>query len=139
MLIDEIRNIRSTRSELRKFGLAVGLVISGIGGILFFTKGFQTSAYFLAVGVTLILLGLSLPAILLPVQKIWMTLAVVLGWIMTRVILSLLFFLIVTPIGLLTRVFGGSFLEVKWRETRNSYWNHRSPKPFEKKNLERQF
>ena len=51
-------------------------------------------------------LGVVLPKVLLPLQKIWMSLALVLGYVMTRVILTLVYFLVVTPIGLTLRLFG---------------------------------
>ena len=53
-----------------------------------------------------------------------MTFAVILGWVMTRVILSLVFYLIMTPIGLLTRLLGEDFLLLK-KSNSESYWNNR--------------
>ena len=54
-----------------------------------------------------------------------MSFAIILGWFMTRFILSLLFYLIVTPIGLITRVLGKDFLELKKEASNGSYWNQR--------------
>ena len=69
--------------------------------------------------------ALLMPRILLPFQKIWMTIAIILGWIMTRVILSVLFFVIVTPISLIAKIAGKHFLDVKWDRSQQSYWNRR--------------
>ena len=49
-----------------------------------------------------------------------------------------LFYLIVTPIGLISRLFGKKFLDLKWDKQLSTYWNYRSDKPG-KENYEKQF
>ena len=66
-----------------------------------------------------------------------MIFATVLGWIMTRVILSLLFFGVLTPIGIILRLFGKQFIELKWNKTKSTYWNYRSEGVFEKEKYEK--
>ena len=61
------------------------------------------------------------------------------GWFMTRVILSLLFYLVVTPIGLIARLSGNQFLDVKMDDSQTSYWNYRKTKKDEKEDYEKQF
>jgi hypothetical protein len=138
MLIEEIRNIKSTKKDLRNFGLAVGVVLFLIGGLLFW-KERPSYPYFLGIGTFLIASGLILPGLLKPFQKVWMTLAVILGWIMTRVILSILFYLILTPTGFAARLTGARFLELKWDKEAKSYWNLREEKAAEPKSYEKQF
>ena len=58
---------------------------------------------------------------------------------MTRVILSLLFYLIITPIGVTLRIFGKDFLELKRNESCDSYWNERNSKIEKSQNYEKQF
>ena len=67
----------------------------------------------------------TLPFVLKPIYWIWMIFATILGWIMTRIILSLLFYVIITPIGLILRMFGKQFLELKYNKNVNTYWNYR--------------
>ena len=55
-----------------------------------------------------------------------MTFAVILGLVMTRVILSIVFYLILTPIGLITRLFGKDFLDLLNKSNTESYWNNRN-------------
>ncbi|GAB4537361.1 MAG: hypothetical protein Fur0020_05910 [Thermodesulfovibrionia bacterium] len=138
MLIEEIRNIKSERSDLRKFGISVGIVLGGIG-VLLLWKGRGAYPYLLTISVILIVSGLLFPRILLPLQKAWMTIAVIMGWFMTRVILCILFYLIFTPIGLVSRMIGNEFLELKIDRSRKSYWIYRRERPFDKKDYERQF
>jgi hypothetical protein len=138
MLIEEIKNIDSGKKELRKFGISVGGVLVIIAAILFYFDNLLYQ-YFGILGALLILFGLILPKLLFPFQKIWMTLAVILGFIMTRVILSILFYLIITPIGFVTRLIGKDFLDLKIEKEKKSYWNVRERKGYEKINTERQF
>ena len=67
-----------------------------------------------------------------------MTFAVILGWIMTRVILSIVFYFILTPIGLITRLMGNDFLAMKKVES-SSYWNHRNSDLETNQDYEKQF
>ena len=138
MLIDEIKNIKSGKTELRKFGITVGIVLGVLGGLLLW-RGREFYSYFLVASAILIVLGLLSPTILLPFQKAWMTIAVVLGWFMTRLILGILFYLVFTPIGLVTRLFNKEFLELKIDKMRDSYWIYREEKPLDKKRYENQF
>lgn len=58
--------------------------------------------------------------------RLWMGLSFVMGWIMTRVILIVLFYGVVTPIALLARLFGKRFLDTSYRgPSRQSYWHER--------------
>lgn len=138
MLIEEIKNIKSEKSDLRKFGITVGFVIGIIGGVLLL-RGKDFYLYFFIVSIILVISGLLFPRLLLPIQKAWMTIAVVIGWFMTRLILSILFFLVFTPIGLIARLLGKEFLELNIDRSRDSYWIYREEKPFDRKDYERQF
>ena len=138
MLLSEIKNIKSEKRDLRNFGLVVGAILAVIGGI-FFWFGRDSYPYFLVLGVFLIFLGLLWPKILLPLQKLWMIAAVMIGWLMTRVILGLLFYLAITPINLFSRLAGKKFLDVEIDRTRKSYWNYRTEQEKERSAYEKQF
>ena len=71
----------------------------------------------------ILLAGLIIPVLLKPIQKVWMTLAILMGWLMTRVILTVTFYVIFTPIGLISRIFGKDFLNTKRKkEAEMSFW-----------------
>ncbi|NHZ86179.1 MAG: sxtJ [Planctomycetia bacterium] len=123
-MIEEIKNINTDKKEIRKFGFLVGGVLVAIS-IFLLWKGLSYFQLVLVIGVSLILLGFFIPKNLKPLYIIWMTLATILGWIMTRVILTILFYLIVTPIGLVARMFGAKFLNLSWHNNVNSHWNKR--------------
>jgi hypothetical protein len=68
-----------------------------------------------------------------------MTLAVLMGWVMTRVILSVLFFLVLTPIALVAKVAGKRFLDRRHGESADSYWQPHEDHSGERKRYEKQY
>jgi Saxitoxin biosynthesis operon protein SxtJ len=138
MIKDEIKNIKQSPKDLRKFGLTVGIVLLLIASFLIW-KHKPSQFYFVSIGALLVLSGLLFPALLRPLNKAWMTLAVLLGWVMTRVILSVLFYLVITPISLIARISGKHFLDLKIDKSRQSYWEKRKNVPAAAADYERQF
>lgn len=101
----EIKN--PDRRELRKFGLTGGGIVAVLFGLLLpwlFSRAFPTWPWIVA-GV-LGGAGLLAPAWLGPVYRVWMGFGRVMGAINSRIILGLFFFVIVTPVGFVMRLFG---------------------------------
>ena len=138
MLLEEIKNIKSEKRDLRNFGITFGVVLGLLGGALWW-KEKDTYSVFIVLSVAFFFFGLVLPSLLKPLQKAWMALAVVLGFFMTKVILSILFYLVFTAIGLGSRLFGKQFLDLKMDNSKDSYWHYRKSKSFDRKDYERQF
>ena len=136
-MIEEIKNITSTKKDLRNFGFTIGSILLVIALILFF-KEKDSDVYFFLIGLAFILSGIVLSFILKPFYKIWMTFAVIIGWIMTRIILAILFFIIITAIGVLARLFGKDFLNLK-PDNRDSFWNMRNRDRELNQDYEKQF
>ena len=137
-MFEEIKDIKSKKRDVRNFGVTVGIILLIISGFLFW-KEKESFQIFLAIGITLFLTTIAIPVVLKPVYWIWMIFAIILGWFMTRVILSLLFYVIFTPIGLTLRFFGKQFLELRWEKSKESYWNFRTNEPLQNENYEKQF
>ena len=137
-MLEEIKNIKSEKSDLRKFGITIGVILFIIAGFLFW-KEKESFQILLTFGITFCILGIVIPFILKPIYWVWMIFATILGWIMTRVILSLLFYTIFTPIGLILRFFRKQFLELRWDKSKESYWNFRTNEHLKKENYEKQF
>ena len=123
-MLEEIKNIKGEKSDLRKFGITIGIILLIITGFLFW-KEKESFQIFLTFGVVLCVLGVAIPVILKPIYWIWMIFATILGWVMTRVILGLLYFIIITPIGLIPRLFGKQFLDLRFDKSIDTYWNYR--------------
>jgi hypothetical protein len=138
MIREELKLIKEDKRSLRNFGLTVGSVLLVIGITLYLLDK-SSFIYFGGIGIILILFGLALPNVLRPINKVWMTLAIILGWFMSRVILIILFYLIITPIGFLLKIFRKDPLKLKWDNSITSYWEERDKKVSEKIDYERQF
>lgn len=76
--------------------------------------------------------------LLLPFEKVWMGLAMALGQFNTRIILSLLFYTIVTAIGVIIRLFRAP-LDRRLHDSRVSYWVQKELNPLDPKGYENQF
>src|SRR2546425_9475205 len=127
MILDEVRQLKGTRPELRKFGLLVGGVFT-ILGLLFWARHKPSFLWFLTPGLLLLGFGAALPRALKHVYIGWMSLAIVLGFVVSNVLLTLFFFLVITPVGLAARCFGKDFLRLKLDRNAASYWIRRPPR-----------
>ena len=110
------------RQELRKFGFvfATGLVL--IFGLFFPWVLEKPSPYWPWI-VAAVFAGsaLILPQILKPVFLLWMKIGHVLGWINTRIILGVVFFIIFAPVALFMRLFGKDPMHRRLDETASTY------------------
>jgi len=119
--------IKITKEEIRKFGIVIGIILLIIGVILLWKRNIYYPILMI-MGIFLFVGGLSIPIILKPIYIIWMIFATIMGWLMTRFILSLLFYGLITPISLIARLMGKKFIYLRWDKINNSYWNYRSNK-----------
>lgn len=138
MIIEEIKNIKSGKSNLRQFGITMGIVLILFGG-LFLWRDKDYYIYLFIIATVFMILGLAVPFVLKPIHKAWMTISIILGWIMTRVILSILFYLVVTPTSWLARLFGKQFLDLKIDKNARSYWIPKKELKLNKADYEKQF
>ena len=139
MISQELKELKTGPRELRKFGLLVGGVFAAVG-ILMCARGKPHFAYFLAPGAALLVLGVVFPNGLRQVYLLWMGLALVLGLVVSTVLLTVFFFLVLTPVGLVARLCGNDFLSLKLDRRSPTYWiprDRKKPKP--PSDYERQF
>jgi hypothetical protein len=128
-----------SNGELRRFGLLVGGVFLGLGLWWMFRHRYPVVApWFAGGGGLLVLLGLVAPRALLFPHRFWMALAELMGSVMTRVILALIFFGVVTPIGLVKRLLGHDLLD-RVRRERSSHWVPLPPQRRHRRHYDRMF
>lgn len=139
MIREELKELSTTPRDLRKFGLVVGGVFLALGGwFLYRQKGIWP--YLLTPGALLVLFGAFAPRLLKQVYLAWMALAFTLGLIVTTVLLSVFYFVMITPLGLLARAFGKDFLSRRLDRQAASYWIARQrPAARNPSDYERQF
>ena len=127
---------KPTRAE-REFGLIVGGVLVLLSLWWLYRGKFPVvSQITLPIGAVLVLLGLVFPRALVLPNRTWMAFAEVLSWVTTRIILAFVFFVIVTPIGMVKRLFGWDPLQRR-APASDSYWKpyserQRDPRHYEK-------
>lgn len=136
--IRDIKNISSTKKDLRNFGLIVGACFAAIG-VVAGLRGHHYGIYLVDLGVILFVSGIIHERLLLWPQKAWMALAVVLGFIMTRVLLFVFFYAVIFPIGMIRKLGGKKFLDDRFRAGDKSYWKARPKRDFAKEDWEKQF
>ena len=127
---------RLTASEGRRFAFAVGgalLVLAGIG----VWRGGRIGPWVLGpLGAALVVAGAAAPTRLGPVQRAWMAFAVAISKVTTPIVMGVLYFAVITPVGLIARLFGYSPLTRS--HTPASVWVRRAPDA-RRGDLERQF
>ena len=69
-----------------------------------------------------LILGVLNSKLLNPLNKLWLRFGIILGAFMSPIIMGLVFFIVVTPTGILMRIFGKDLLRLKMRKNMNSYW-----------------
>ena len=138
MIIEEISAIKSGKKELRQFGVTLAVVLCVIGCWLWWKESQWQVYLFIAAGV-LLLPAVVFPGLLKPFHRLWMTLGLCMGWLVTGVLMIVLFYLVVTPIGLLMRLRGRDPLKQSFDREAGSYWIPRDRATVDKKDYERQF
>lgn len=130
---------KSTNKELRKYGLTMAVALAVICGLLFW-RGREYYFWFLVIAAAFFVTSLAVPIVLRPLYKAWMTLAHLMGWLMTRVILFIAFFIVLTPTGLLMKLLGKDIIDIKFDAYgEGSYWKQKDLRKTEQSDYQKQF
>ena len=122
-IFQEIKSLDTSSKEIRKFGLVIAIALGVIGSFVYVKFGnFDVVGWLWGIGLLFLILGFILPSVLRPIYKIWMLLAFFIGGIVSRVILIVLFYVVLTPTGLVLRLFGKDVLDQRFEKDRESYW-----------------
>jgi hypothetical protein len=122
-------SINPDKKQLRSFGLIVGGIFAGIGLWPLVIRFAEPRWWSLIVAGLLILPALAYPAVLFWPHKGWMLVGHVLGWINTRIILGLVFYVVVTPIGIIRRMLGKDPMGRRTDAKLETYRVIREPRP----------
>jgi len=128
---------RLTPSEGRKFAFPVGGAFLALSGIVWWRGHVTMAAVLASVAGLLLLAGLLVPGLLGPVYRAWMGFALVLSKLTAPIVMGLVFFVVILPIGLVMRIFGRN--PVVRKETDGTFWVSRPTGPDRHSDLTRQF
>jgi hypothetical protein len=117
-----------TKKQLCSFGLTVGGIFAGIGVWPLLIHSAEPRWWSLIIAGALLLPAAIYPHSLFWPYKGWMVLGHVMGWVNTRIILGLVFFAVVTPIGIVRRLLGKDPMGRKLRKDLDSYRVIREPR-----------
>ncbi len=101
-------------------------------GIVFFTvfliiaiwpllNGYEIRYWSLIISIVFLILGILNSKILTPLNKIWFKIGILLGNVISPIVMSIIFFLVVTPTSFIMKILGKDLLNLK-KNTKNSYW-----------------
>jgi hypothetical protein len=116
-----MERISTDRKTLKKFGITMAIAFLAIAVMILLRHKHNV----IPVAVTSLVfftMAYMRPEILKPAYIAWMKLAFVLSWINTRLILIVMFYLFMTPIALLLKLFGVDLLDRRIDKTKQSYW-----------------
>lgn len=133
-----MNKLKTDKKTLREFGVIMFAALNIICGIIFF-KHRVLNLWLMGTGSLFLIIGIIRSNLLKPIYILWMKLAFVLGWINTRILLAAMFYLVVTPIGLVLKLFGKDLLDRRIEVKRDSYWQKKEYKAFKQTDYERQF
>ena len=117
---------RLTAAEGRKFAFTVGIAFLVLAGISYWRGHTRVPVVLASLGGILILAGLIAPASLGPVQRGWMGFAHVLSKITTPIFMGIVYFLVITPIGLFRQMIGKNAM-IQKSNPETGYWAVRDP------------
>lgn len=131
---------RLSRAELQKFGLILSggiIVFFGLAFPLLWGGGIRLSSWPWLLALMLAAISMTAPGVLRPVNKAWLLIGKILGYINSRIILGVIYLVIFTPIAILLMLLGKDSMRRAFDQKANSYRiDSRQPKP---ENLNRPF
>jgi hypothetical protein len=127
------------KKDLRQFGMVLALILALFAFIHFRKEHFDLSMWLSVFSGISLLSAALIPAALMPVFKIFTKIAHALGWVNTRLILALVYYIIVTPIGLVFRILRKDLLGLKMDKNKSSYWLEHHSGGVTTESLEKQF
>ena len=110
----------------RSFGITIGVVLALIG-LAPLRHGGPSRIWALVPAALLLAAAVVRPALLHRFNHLWMRLGAVLNRVANPVLMAVLFYVVITPIGFVVRLFSSDLLPIEFDATRQSYWIDRTP------------
>ena len=117
------RDREPTRGELRIFGLLLAAFGFFIGGLVLYHTGSWTIAIVIwSAALLLCAFYYAVPAAQYMTYRAWMVAIYPIGWLISHALITIIFYLVMTPIGLFMQLCGYDPLQRKWDRSANTYW-----------------
>ena len=109
------------KNQNRSFGLLFFIVFLALA-LWPLTKKGEINIYLISIALIFLVLGLLNSKILSPINKAWIKFGEILGRVIAPIVMAIVYFLILTPISLLVRLFGKDLIGMKFSNDIKSYW-----------------
>lgn len=116
--------IGESRREVRITWIGFAVIFTVIGSILLYRERSVFAYVYGAAGFFAFFAAVA-PMALLPLYRVWVKFAMILAWVNTRLLLGIVFYLVITPIGLCMRLFGYDPLDRKIDKEASTYWKEK--------------
>jgi Saxitoxin biosynthesis operon protein SxtJ len=127
---------RDERKDIRNFSIALAVLLGGFAALAFYReRPFWPPLLITALHV--LGFGLFIPRLMKPVFKGFMWFAEKMNWVVTRVMLTVIWLTMFVPVGLVLRLLRIDFFDRKIEPERAGYWNERPDKPYDRHRAER--
>jgi len=127
--------IGESKKEVRTTWAGFTVIFAVIGAITWW-KGRESSIYWFGASAFFAFCAIAAPMVLLPLYRLWVKFAAAMAWLNTKLLLALIFYLVITPIGFVMRIAGKDILDEKIYRGASSYWKqkeaHNDPSRYEK-------
>jgi len=109
-----------TKDQAKDTGMAMVLICLILGYFL-------ELQYLFTAAIILLLINMIVPLAYQPVAKVWLGLSTILGTIISKVFLSVIFFIMVTPMGMIRKMLGVDVMQTKkWKQNSDSVFKDRN-------------
>ena len=126
----ELHELDFGKKSARKFAALISLVLIALA-LYFYWKDFSSISIniILVILILLFISALFFPKTLKVFYKEWMRFALILGWVVSRIILISIFYFILSPTGLIAKIFNKKFLKIKQEKHTQTYWQKKETTP----------
>ena len=109
------------KSSNRSFGILFFIVFLALG-LWPLTKTENANYILISLSIIFLILGILNSNFLTPFKNIWIKIGELLGKVIAPIIMALVYFIILTPVSLVVRIWGKDLLGLKILKNKNSYW-----------------
>jgi hypothetical protein len=127
------------KKEWRKFGYGLAVILLIIGTLQLFFGTSDLYWYLYASAAVAAFASLLLPLLLKPLFILFSYFGFVMNWVVTHIILTFVFFIVITPVGWLLRLLGKKLIDDSFPDRVESYWINRDQNKTDKESYTRQF
>ena len=119
-------NLNPTKRELTIFSLAACVFLAIVAWLVWRKSGSTTAATVLvALGVVIAALGLTVPRLIRPLFIALMVINYPIGWVVTHIVMAIIFYLVVTPLAVIMKLTGRDPMERRFDPSVKTYWKER--------------